>query len=165
MRRGLGRTAVTTSVVWFRRDLRLHDHPALTAAQADGDRIAPLFVIDERLQAGRFRSANRLWFMRGSVSALATALEVRGAPLSVVRGDPSEVVPAFAAAVRAGRVVASRDYTPYGRGRDDRVAVGPRSARHRVGLVPGSADPRTRGCRYGPRQAVPRVRPISANLA
>ena len=114
---------MTTSVVWFRRDLRLHDHPALTAAQADGDRIAPLFVIDERLQAGRFRSANRLWFMRGSVSALATALEVRGAPLSVVRGDPSEVVPAFAAAVGAGRVVASRDYTPYGRGRDDRVAA------------------------------------------
>ncbi len=115
---------MTTSVVWFRRDLRLHDHPTLTAAQADGDRIAPLFVIDERLQAGRFRSANRLWFMRGSVSALATALEVRGAPLSVVRGDPSEVVPAFAAAVGAGRVVASRDYTPYGRGRDDRVAAG-----------------------------------------
>ena len=114
---------MTTSVVWFRRDLRLHDHPALSAAQADGERIAPLFVIDERLQTGRFRSANRLWFMRGSVSALATALEVRGAPLSVVRGDPSEVVPAFAAAVGAGRVVASRDYTPYGRGRDDRVAA------------------------------------------
>ena len=113
---------MTTSVVWFRRDLRLHDHPALTAAQADGDRIAPLFVIDERLQAGRFRSPNRLWFMRGSVSALANALEARGASLSVVRGDPSEVVPAFAAAVGAGRVLASRDYTPYGRGRDDRVA-------------------------------------------
>ena len=114
---------MTTTVVWFRRDLRVHDHPALTAAQSDGARIAPLFVIDERLQAGRFRSANRMWFMRGSVSALATALEVRGAPLSVVRGDPSEVVPAFAAAVHAARVVASRDYTPYGRGRDDRVAA------------------------------------------
>jgi hypothetical protein len=80
--------------------VRLHDHPALTAAQADGDRIAPLFVIDERLQAGRFRSANRLWFMRTSVSALATALEVREAPLSGVRGDPSEIVPAFAAPSR-----------------------------------------------------------------
>ena len=113
---------MTTSVVWFRRDLRLHDHPALTAAQADGDRIAPLFVVDERLQAGRFRSPNRLWFMRGSVSALANALEARGASLSVVHGDPSEVVPAFAAAVGAGRVLASRDYTPYGRGRDARVA-------------------------------------------
>ncbi len=114
---------MTTSVVWFRRDLRIHDHPALTAALADGDRIAPLFVIDERLLAGRFRSANRLWFMRGSVSSLAAALEIRGAPLAVVRGDPSEVVPAFAEAVAARRVVASRDYTPYGHGRDDRVAA------------------------------------------
>jgi deoxyribodipyrimidine photo-lyase len=114
---------VTTTVVWFRRDLRLHDHPALRAAQADGDRIAPLFVIDERLQAGRFRSANRLWFMRGSVSALAAALEVRGATLSVVRGDPAEVVPLFAARVGARRVVASRDYGPYGRRRDERVAA------------------------------------------
>ena len=114
---------MTTSVVWFRRDLRLHDNLALAAAHADGDRVAPLFVIDEHLQAGRFRSANRLWFMRGSVSALATALEVRGAPLSVVRGDPRDVVPAFAAAIGAERVVASRDYAPYGRRRDDRVAA------------------------------------------
>jgi deoxyribodipyrimidine photo-lyase len=121
---------VTTSVVWFRRDLRVHDHPALISAHAEGDRIAPLFVVDERLQAGRFRSANRLWFMRGSVSALAAALEVRGVPLAVVRGDPSEVVPAFAVAVGARRVVASRDYTPYGRGRDDRVAA--RLGRHGI---------------------------------
>ena len=120
---------MTTSVVWFRRDLRLHDHPALTAAQADGDRIAPLFVIDERLRAGRFRSANRLWFMRGSVSALAMALEVRGTPLSVVRGDPEEIVLAFAAAVGAARVVVSRDYTPYGRG----ATTG--SRRHSVGAA------------------------------
>jgi hypothetical protein len=79
---------VTTSVVWFHRDLRLHDHPALTAAQADGDRIAPLFVIDERFQAGRFRSAKRLWLMRGSVSALATALESRCLPREVVHAPP-----------------------------------------------------------------------------
>ena len=40
------------SVVWFRRDLRLHDHPALAEAVASGDRIAPLFVVDERLLGG-----------------------------------------------------------------------------------------------------------------
>jgi deoxyribodipyrimidine photo-lyase len=114
---------VTTSVVWFRRDLRVHDQPGLAEAVAQGDRIAPLFVVDERLGGGRFRSANRLWFMRGSVSALAAALEVRAAPLSVVRGDPSDVVAAFAAAVGARRVIASRDYAPYGRRRDDRVAA------------------------------------------
>ncbi len=44
-------------------------------------------MIDERLQAGRFSSANRLWFMSGSVSALATALEVRGSGHSVTIPD------------------------------------------------------------------------------
>jgi deoxyribodipyrimidine photo-lyase len=114
---------MATSVVWFRRDLRLHDHPGLAAAISDGDSIAPLFVIDDRLLSGRFRSSNRLWFMRGSVSALAGTLTGRGARLAVERGDPSEVVPAFAVAVGAGRVIASRDYAPYGRERDDRVAA------------------------------------------
>jgi deoxyribodipyrimidine photo-lyase len=127
---------VATTVVWFRRDLRVHDHPALAWAAADGDRIAPLFVVDERLLAGRFRSANRTWFMRLSVAELASALEARGAPLSVVRGDPAEAVPAFAATVGAHRVVVSRDYTPYGRWRD--TLVGERLADAGIGWASGS---------------------------
>jgi deoxyribodipyrimidine photo-lyase len=33
-------------VLWFRRDLRLHDHPALAAAAADGPVLA-VFVLDD----------------------------------------------------------------------------------------------------------------------
>ena len=109
---------VTVSVVWFRRDLRVHDHCALSAAVQAGDRVAPLFVVDERLIAGRWRSPNRLWFMRASVEALAADLARLGAPLTVVRGDPRVEVVAFAASVGARRVLVSRDYTPYGRVRD-----------------------------------------------
>jgi deoxyribodipyrimidine photo-lyase len=112
---------VATTVVWFRRDLRLHDHPALARAVSDGDRVAPLFVLDDRLLAGPARSANRLWFMRESLAALADDIARRGAPLSVARGDPVDVVPAFATRIGARRVVVSRDHAPYGRGRDDRV--------------------------------------------
>ncbi|MBH0202921.1 MAG: hypothetical protein HP496_11645 [Nitrospira sp.] len=36
-------------IVWFRRDLRLHDQPALTAACAECDEIIPLFIFDEPL--------------------------------------------------------------------------------------------------------------------
>ena len=38
------------TVVWFRRDLRLRDNPALTAALADGD-VLPLFVVDPVFEA------------------------------------------------------------------------------------------------------------------
>ena len=37
----------TTAIVWFRRDLRVHDHPALTAAVAEADVVVPVFVIDD----------------------------------------------------------------------------------------------------------------------
>ena len=60
-------TASGPVVVWFRRDLRLHDHPALADALASGRPVAPLFVFDPRLLHGRFASANRAWFLLGSV--------------------------------------------------------------------------------------------------
>jgi deoxyribodipyrimidine photo-lyase len=60
--------------------------------------------------------------MRESVAMLAASLEEAGGSLTVVTGDPARVVPAFAATVRARRVVVSRDYAPYGVRRDARVA-------------------------------------------
>jgi deoxyribodipyrimidine photolyase len=34
----------STALVWFRRDLRVHDHPGLTAAHRACDRVVPVFV-------------------------------------------------------------------------------------------------------------------------
>jgi deoxyribodipyrimidine photo-lyase len=120
--------SATTAVVWFRRDLRLHDHPALVAALAQADRVAPLFVLDPALIAGRWRSPNRAWFMLASLAELATSLEAAGSTLVVRAGRPEEVVPAFAQEVRAGAVHVSRDHAPYGRARDRRVAEALRPA-------------------------------------
>jgi deoxyribodipyrimidine photolyase len=36
------------AIMWFHRDLRLSDHPALLAA-ADAGEVLPLFVLDDRL--------------------------------------------------------------------------------------------------------------------
>jgi deoxyribodipyrimidine photo-lyase len=111
-----------TIVVWFRRDLRLHDHPALAAALRDGARVVPLFVFDEGLLRGRWPAPNRVWFMREAVGSLAADLEERGARLCLRLGRPEGVVPAFAEEVGASAVYVSRDYGPYGRARDSRVA-------------------------------------------
>src|SRR5690348_3552180 len=48
--------AMATSLVWFRRDLRVHDHPPLRAALDASERVVPVFVLDDRLlgaSAGR----------------------------------------------------------------------------------------------------------------
>ena len=111
------------AITWFRRDLRLHDHPALTAAVASADVVIPVFVFDEALLHGRWPAANRVWFMRESVVALSAALGARGAGLRVLRGRPAEVIPAFAREVGAADLFLTRDATPYGLRRDRAVAA------------------------------------------
>jgi deoxyribodipyrimidine photo-lyase len=110
------------AIIWFRRDLRIHDHPALTSALAAHPSVVPLFVVDEALIRGRWTAPNRLWSMLGSLRTLAEELEARGSRLVVRSGRPDEVVPAVAAAVGSHDVYVSRDHAPYGRSRDRRVA-------------------------------------------
>jgi len=111
-----------TSVMWFRRDLRVEDHPALSAAAARG-RTVCLFVVDPAILGRRHHQAPaRLRFLRAGLEALDTLLRERGGRLVVRRGDPATVVPAVASAVGAEHVHVTRDLSPLGRARDERVA-------------------------------------------
>jgi len=116
------RASEGTAVVWFRRDLRLHDQPALSAALSHR-RLLCLFVLDDRLLHGRHASPNRTWFLRESLQALATEIADRGGALLVRSGRPEDVVPAVARETGAVAVFVSRDYGPFGRARDRRVAA------------------------------------------
>ncbi len=106
------------AVLWLRRDLRVHDHPALARALASADVVVPLYVLDERLLDGPRASANRTWFLLGSLRALADDLARLGSPLVVRTGRPEAVVPAFAAELGAVDVFATRDIGPFARRRD-----------------------------------------------
>lgn len=106
-----------TSVLWFRRDLRLGDHPALCAAAADGE-VVGLFVIDPTLWDGA-GPVRRAW-VAASVRALSDAMD--GA-LVVRVGDPAEVVPQVAEQSGSKVVHVTAEHTPYGRRRDARVAA------------------------------------------
>ena len=106
-----------TSVVWFRRDLRVRDQPTFLAAADAAPRSLALFVLDPSLldPAG----AARRTFLYRSLRDLDAAL---GGKLLVVRGDPTDVVPRIAAAVDAGSVHVAADFGPYGAARDEAVA-------------------------------------------
>ena len=110
------------SVLWFRRDLRLADNPALLAAVADARadddrRVVPLFVVDPVLwdAAGAPRRA----YLVASLQALDEALQ---GELLVLGGDPARVLPHVVRSAGAGRVHVAADFGPYGRRRDDAVA-------------------------------------------
>jgi len=104
------------SLLWFRRDLRVADHPALVEAASRGP-VVPLFVLDPALlgPAGGPRTA----FLFRSLRALDDALDGR---LVVRPGDPADVVPALAAEVGAAATFVTADFGPYGRRRDREVA-------------------------------------------
>ena len=108
-----------TSVMWFRRDLRLSDNPALAAAArhaGGGGRVAPVFCLDERL--ARPSGAARQAFLHRCLRALDEAVDGR---LLVRPGAPEDVVPSIAREVGADAVFAAEDFGPYGRARDDDV--------------------------------------------
>jgi deoxyribodipyrimidine photo-lyase len=107
-----------TAVLWFRRDLRLADHPALLAAADAAPRALALFVLDDRLLTPS--GAARRIFLAGCLRELDAAL---GGRLLVCRGDPARVVPGVARQVGARTVHVSTDAGPYGRARDERVAA------------------------------------------
>jgi len=111
----------TTALVWFRRDLRVHDHPGLTAAHRDCDRVVPVFVLDPRLLAGRFPSANRAWFLHGCLAELRSALRERGADLVIREGLPERELPALARECGASALYFASDVSPFATARDRRV--------------------------------------------
>jgi deoxyribodipyrimidine photo-lyase len=105
-----------TAVLWFRRDLRLGDNPALLAARDAGDAVLPVFVVDPVLwePAGPVRQA----YLLRSLDALEAQV---GRPLVLLHGDPAVRVPEAAARAGASEVHVAADYGPYGRARDAAV--------------------------------------------
>jgi deoxyribodipyrimidine photo-lyase len=111
----------TTAIVWFRRDLRVHDHPALTAAARGAERVVPVFVLDDRLLRGRFPSEPRAWFLLESLRELRAALRDRGGDLVVRAGAPERELPALARETGAASVHFASDVSPFATARDRRV--------------------------------------------
>ena len=109
--------------MWFRRDLRVDDHPALASAAARGEVVA-LWVADPALLgAAHHRSPARLRFLRACLEALDAHLQALGIALVVRTGDPAVVVPGVAAEAQADRVVVTGDVTPYSSRRDASVSA------------------------------------------
>jgi deoxyribodipyrimidine photo-lyase len=111
-----------TALVWYRRDLRVHDLPALHEACAGFARVVPCYVLDPLLLQGRYRSANRIAFMLAALAELDEELRARGGGGLVVReGDPRAEVPRLAAQAGAAAVLWTSDVSPYAVRRDRAV--------------------------------------------
>lgn len=108
---------MATSLLWFRRDLRLADNPALVAAASDGAEVVPVFVHDDALAGPS--GANRVAYLHATLDALDESL---GGALVERTGDPARVIAQLAHEVGAEEVHVAADFGPYGSRRDDAVA-------------------------------------------
>jgi deoxyribodipyrimidine photo-lyase len=96
-------------IVWFRDDLRLSDHPALTAASQGGAPVVCLYVFDEASPALRPPRARPLggaarWWLAQSLRALQVSLRRLGAPLVLRKGPAADVIAELAREVDAAGV-------------------------------------------------------------
>jgi deoxyribodipyrimidine photo-lyase len=105
-------------ILWFRRDLRLGDHPMLTAAVASGRPLVPVFILDPETEALGAAPNFRLDLALG---AFAATLARHGSRLILRRGPALPVLEALMAETGAAGVMWSRSYDAAARDRDQAV--------------------------------------------
>ena len=105
-----------TSIIWFRRDLRINDHPALAAAIESADQVIPLFILDKSQidDAGE----KFLAYMGQSLRALDESL---GNRLHIIEGDQVTVLKELIQQYGVEEVHISTEHERYGAERDARV--------------------------------------------
>ena len=77
---------MSVALVWFRRDLRLADNPALAAALKAHDEVLPVYIDAPDEEAPWQPGAASRWWLHHSLTSLDAGLRKRGAPLHVRRG-------------------------------------------------------------------------------
>ena len=110
---------VTTAILLFTRDLRVHDHPALTAALDRAEVVLPLFVFDRAILASRYAAPNRVAQLHDAVTDLRAALRARGGELLVRHGDTLTEVRRLAEAHAADELHLTEEVSGHGRRRAD----------------------------------------------
>ena len=115
---------VPRALVWFRRDLRTADHPALARALREADAVWCVFVLDKTILRDLPRDDRRVAFIQASLVDLdgqIDQLSSGGASLIVRHGDPVDEIPNLAAQLDVQAVYFHRDDDPAARARDARV--------------------------------------------
>lgn len=105
-------------LLWHRRDLRLADHPALSAAQATGRPVIPVFIDDE---ASRGLGAAPRLRLGLSLARLRDAYAGIGSRLICRQGDAVAVLRGLAAETGAKAIWWSRLYDDQGRASGEAV--------------------------------------------
>jgi len=111
------------AILWFRRDLRLTDNPALLQAMADNDQVLPLYIHAPADEIPWAPGAASRWWLHWSLQDLDRSLRERGSRLIIDVGEALAVIQRMVAQTGATRVYWNRLYDPATRARDTRIKL------------------------------------------
>jgi deoxyribodipyrimidine photo-lyase len=126
-------TRDTPIIVWFRRDLRISDNPALLAAVQGGRPLLPVYIDDPDNGDPWPTGAAGRWWLHHSLAAHARAWAAWGTPLLLKRGAEATVLAGLAAATGARAVFCNQVVEPWRQAHD--LEVSDRLARCGVGFA------------------------------
>ena len=108
------------AVLWFRRDLRLADNPALQAILDAGHVPVPVYIHNESDPDWPLGEASA-WWLHHSLLALKESLQQCGSDLLVFRGNPAAILAKLLQQSRADTLAWNRCHEPAQVTRDDRI--------------------------------------------
>jgi deoxyribodipyrimidine photo-lyase len=114
---------MSTALHWFRRDLRLTDNTALSAAVAAHDHVIPVYVVSTWHGAHRWTGAPRQEFLCGCLASLAQNLEANGGRLIIRSGEANRALLKLAREVGADAIYFNRDPDPFGRAMEGKLTA------------------------------------------
>lgn len=110
------------TLLWFRRDLRWLDNPALAcASQLSTGGIVAVVVVNPVQIEDESRSIEQRRAFLSAVLNFQVDMARRQIPIHLLYGPPEEVIPAAADALMVSQVVFARDVTPFAKRRDAAV--------------------------------------------
>jgi deoxyribodipyrimidine photo-lyase len=110
--------SATTTLFWFRRDLRLQDNAGLYRALKENEEVLPIFIFDTQILDNLDDKTDlRVAFIHQSLMLMQKQLEEMGSSLLVLHGNPVEIFKEL----KPKAVYTNHDYEPYARKRDGLV--------------------------------------------
>src|SRR3954468_6906859 len=112
---------MSATIVWLRRDLRLQDNPALSAAVSRGVPVVPVFILDEAGEGNWRAGAASRWWLHHSLARLDESLRAMGSRLILSRGASEVVLRELLEQTKASAVYWNRCYEPAAIARDKAI--------------------------------------------
>lgn len=110
-----------SALIWFRQDLRVHDHPALRAACETGLPVIAVYILDDVTPGAWALGGASRWWLHHSLASLRYDLEALGIPLLLRQGESAGVINDVIATHHASHVFWSRCYEAYAIERDQKI--------------------------------------------